>query len=148
MGAWPYVLLAVVAGAMIPFQAGVNATLARWVGAALPSSLISFAVGTLALLVLTLALFRSWPPATKLVEAPWWVWVGGLLGAFYVFGSIVTAPRLGAVTLVAAVLAGQALASVLIDHRGWVGFEEHPINAGRIIGLLLLAAGVALVRLY
>ena len=148
MSSWPYIFLAVVAGAMIPFQAGVNALLSRLVGAPLPASLISFAVGTLGLLVLSLALFRDWPSPGKLADAPWWIWVGGLLGAFYVFGSIVTAPRLGAVTLVAAVLAGQALASVLIDHFGWVGFEEHPLNVGRLAGLALLAAGVALVRLF
>jgi bacterial/archaeal transporter family-2 protein len=75
------------------------------------------------------------------------VWTGGLLGAFYVLGSIVTAPKLGAATLVAVILAGQAIASLLVDHFGWVGFEEQPISALRIAGVLLLAGGVALVRL-
>src|SRR5919108_469601 len=58
------------------------------------------------------------PPA-----APWWVWIGGALGAFYVAASIVTAPRLGAATLIALVVAGQAVASLLIDQFGWVGFH-------------------------
>ena len=145
---WLYLAFALAAGVMIPFQAGINAQLSTWVGGPMRAALVSFAVGTLGLLVLSLALFRDWPSPGKLADAPWWIWVGGLLGAFYVFGSIVTAPRLGAVTLVAAVLAGQALASVLIDHFGWVGFDEHPVNLGRIAGLVLLAAGVALVRLY
>jgi transporter family-2 protein len=74
------------------------------------------------------------------------VWIGGVLGAFYVLGSIVAAPRLGAVTLFVMILAGQALASLAVDHFGWVGFEEHPINAARLGGVALLAAGVALVR--
>jgi bacterial/archaeal transporter family-2 protein len=88
---------------------------------------------------------RGWPGRAD--DAPWWVWTGGLLGAFYVLGSIVTAPKLGAATLVALILAGQAIASLAVDHFGWVGFEEQPITALRIVGVLLLAGGVALVRL-
>ena len=49
---------------------------------------------------------------------------------------------------VAAVLAGQSIASLAIDHFGWVGFPEHPISAGRLAGLVLLAAGVVLVRVF
>jgi transporter family-2 protein len=70
-----------------------------------------------------------------------------LVGAFYVLGSVVAAPRLGAVTLVALILAGQAVSSLLVDHFGWVGFEEQPISIGRVAGMLMLAAGVALVRI-
>ena len=110
------------------------------------AALVSFVVGALALLAVVLTVARGWPGAARLADAPWWVWIGGVLGAFYVVGSIVVAPRLGAVALVAVILAGQALASVLVDHFGWVGFEEHPITLGRVAGIALLAAGVALVR--
>ena len=100
----------------------------------------------LALLVAVLATAREgWPDRAG--DPPWWVWVGGLLGAFYVLGSIVTAPRLGAATLVALILAGQSIASLLVDHYGWVGFPEHPITALRVVGIALLAGGVLLVRL-
>ena len=148
MAIWGALLFAVVAGAMIPFQAGVNVALASWVGGPVRAALVSFAVGTIALFVLALAATRGMPSLAKASVAPWWVLVGGLLGAFYVFGSIVTALRLGAVTLVPAVLAGQSLASLAIDHFGWVGFEEHAITPGRVAGLALIAGGVALVRLF
>ena len=143
---WGYLLFALAAGAMLPFQAGVNAQLAAWAGSPIRAALISFAVGTAALVVVVLAAARGWPDRAG--DAPWWVWVGGLLGAFYVAGSIVSAPRLGAVTLVAVLLAGQTVASLLVDHYGWVGFAEREITAGRIAGVALVAAGVALVRLY
>lgn len=146
MGSWPYVVFALVAGSMLPLQAGVNAILSRWVGGVIPAALVSFAVGTLALLVVALVFAR--PAVERVGEAPAWVWIGGLLGAFYVAGAIVTAPRLGAVLFLAVLLAGQSLSSLVVDHFGWVGFEEHPISLGRIVGVLLLAAGVALVRLY
>jgi bacterial/archaeal transporter family-2 protein len=109
---------------------------------------VSFVVGMLALLALALAFTRGMPSGAKLAEMAWWLWLGGFVGALYVYGSIVTAPRLGAVTLVAAIIAGQLLASVVIDQYGWVGFEEHPVTPGRLVGLVLLAAGVALVRIF
>jgi bacterial/archaeal transporter family-2 protein len=143
---WGALGLAIVAGAMIPFQAGVNVALSRFVGGPSRAALISFAVGTVALLVVSVLATRGLPTLNRASDAPWWVWIGGLLGAFYVFGSIVSAPRLGAVTLIAAVFAGQAIASLVIDHYGWVGFPEQAISPARLAGIGLLAAGLALVR--
>jgi transporter family-2 protein len=142
---WAYLLFALAAGAMLPIQFGINAQLATWVGDSVRAAFVSFVVGTAALLLAVLATTRGWPDRAG--DAPWWVWTGGLLGAFYVVGSIVTAPKLGAATLVALILAGQAIASLLVDHFGWVGFEEHPVTLLRVLGILLLAGGVALVRL-
>ncbi len=143
---WLYLLFAVAAGAMLPFQFGINAQLSHWVGSPIRAAFVSFVVGTVALLIIAALVRKPLPSAAKLAEVPWWVWIGGLLGAFYVVGSIVTAPKLGAATLVAAVVAGQAVASALVDQFGWVGFEGHHMSVGRVIGLVLLAVGVALVR--
>jgi transporter family-2 protein len=145
---WLYLLFAFVAGAMIPFQAGVNAQLAHWVNSPIRAALASFVVGGIALLVLAAFVFKPLPSAQRLTAAPWWVWIGGLFGAFYVAGSIVTAPRLGAATLIALVVAGQTVASLLIDEFGWVGFAERHITPGRIVGMLLVLGGVALVRVF
>ncbi|MDQ3823000.1 MAG: DMT family transporter [Actinomycetota bacterium] len=148
MAIWGYLLFALLAGAMLPFQFGINAQLAMWLDSPLRATLVSFAVGTLALLAVMLAAYRDWPPAERIGGAPWWVWVGGLLGAFYVLGSVVTAPKLGAATLVAMILAGQAIASLLVDHFGWVGFEENPVTPGRLAGMALVALGVVAVRFF
>ena len=145
---WAYLLLAFAAGAMLPFQAGINAELANWVNGPFRAAFVSFLVGTLVLLVVAALVFKPLPAWTKLGDAPWWVWIGGALGAFYVAGSIISAPKLGAATLIALVVAGQALASLAVDHFGWVGFDENPISLGRIGGMLLIAAGVVLVRMF
>jgi bacterial/archaeal transporter family-2 protein len=143
-----YVLLALAAGAMLPFQAGVNARLAHFVESPIRASLVSFVVGTIVLLVLSIAIFKPLPSGSKLAGAPWWVWVGGVLGAFYVLVTVVSAPRVGAATLIAALIAGQMVASLVVDHFGWVGFPVHHVSAGRVVGLVLLFAGVLLVRLF
>ena len=148
MATWPYYAFAVVAGAMLPFQFGINAVLARYVDGAARAVLVSFVVGALTLLVAVLVFYRGLPAADRAAEAPWWVWAGGLLGAFYVLGSVVTAPKLGAATVVALILAGQAAASLTVDHFGLVGFEESPITPGRLLGLGLVAVGVVLVRVF
>ena len=146
MATWPYYLFAITAGAMLPIQFGINAQLAAWVGSPLRATLVSFVVGAAVLLVATLVFARGLTGERELGGAPWWVWVGGFLGAFYVLGSVVTAPKLGAAALFAFILAGQALASLAVDHFGWVGFEENPVTPGRLLGLALVAAGVAAVR--
>jgi transporter family-2 protein len=143
-----YVLLALVAGAMLPFQAGVNARLSHFVESPIRASFVSFVVGAVVLLVASAAIFKPLPAGSRLGGAPWWVWVGGVLGAFYVFVTVVSAPRVGAATLIAALVAGQAVASVVVDHFGWVGFPVHHVSAGRIGGLVLLFAGLLLVRLF
>lgn len=145
---WVYVLLAVVAGAMLPIQFGINAQLSHWVGSPIRAAFVSFLVGTIALLVVSAFVRKPLPSLAKLGDVPWWVWTGGLLGAFYVAASIVSAPKLGAATLAAAIVAGQSVASVLADQFGWVGFKEHHASPGRIAGMVLVAGGVALVRFF
>ena len=134
---WSYLLFALLAGAMLPIQFGINAQLAQWVGGSIRAAFVSFVVGALSLLVAVLLAQRGVPDRAG--DAPWWVWTGGLLGAFYVLGSIVTAPKLGAATLVALILAGQALASLAVDHFGWVGFEEQPVTLLRVVGMVRLS---------
>ena len=131
---------------MLPLQYGINAQLAHWLGSPIRAAFVSFLVGMLALLVISAFVRKPLPSAARLGQVPWWVWIGGLLGAFYVAGSIVSAPRLGAVTLAMAVILGQTLASVLVDQFGWVGFAEHHITPGRVAGVALVLSGVALVR--
>ena len=71
---WIYLLLALVAGAFMPVQAGVNSQLARWTSHPVLAATISFIVGTLALLIYSLTLRSSWPAWGTLSSAPWWVW--------------------------------------------------------------------------
>src|SRR5215213_10815697 len=143
---WLYLLVCLLAGALMPLQAGVNAQLARWVGHPVVASLISFAVGTLALFVYSAALRPQLPALGALAAAPWWVWAGGLLGSVFVTAAAAFAPRLGAATFISITIAGQVLVSVLLDHFGALGFAARPVTPLRLLGALLLVGGVLLVR--
>ena len=146
--AWLYLLFAFVGGVVLPFQAGINAQLAVWLHSPVRAAFVSFLTGTILLLVAAALVFKPLPSTARLGTAPWWVWLGGALGAFYVAASIVTAPKLGAAQLVALVVAGQALASLVVDQFGWVGFETKHISLGRALGMGLVFAGVAHVRFF
>ena len=143
---WLYLLVCLVAGALMPLQAGVNAQLARWVGHPVTASLVSFAVGTLALFAYTAAARPQLPALASLASAPWRVWAGGLFGSVFVTAAAAFAPRLGAATFISVTIAGQVLVSILLDHFGFVGFAARPATAPRLLGALLLIAGVLLVR--
>jgi transporter family-2 protein len=145
---WAYLLFAFAAGAALPFQAGINAELAQWLHSPVRAAFVSFVVGTLLLVVAAALVFKPLPSWSRFGDVPWWVWLGGALGAFYVAGSIVAAPRLGAATLIALIVAGQGLASLVVDHFGWVGFEPKHVSAGRLAGMALVGVGVALVRIF
>lgn len=145
---WLYLLFAFAGGAALPFQAGINAQLATWLGSPVRAAFVSFAVGTLVLLAASALVFKPLPSWGRIGDAPWWVWIGGALGAFYVAASIVSGPKLGAAQLIALVVAGQALVSLFIDQFGLVGFEQKNISVGRLVGMVLVGAGVALVRFF
>jgi transporter family-2 protein len=139
-------LLAVLIGALLPLQTGVNAELRTSLGHPIATALVSFGVGTVALLVAIVWLRIPVPLAEAWSQASWWQWTGGLMGAIYIAAVVVLAPRLGAGTLIAAIVGGQMAASLLVDHFGWVGFPEHPISGLRLLGAALVMLGVALIH--
>lgn len=138
-------LLALLAGAALPVQTGVNSTLRAAVGHPLWATIISFGVGALTVGVLLLVLRV---PVPLHLPPLGWKWLGGSLGVVYVCLSLMLAPRLGSTALVATVLAGQLVASLVLDHFGWLGFPQHLVSLPRLLGAVLLGAGVWLIGRY
>ena len=138
--------LAVAAGAMLPLQAAINARLARLVGSPLWAAGISGLVLTAALALVAGVALRAGPRTEGLGGAPWWVWTGGLCGAVVLSATTATAPRLGTAGMIALVMAGQVLCSLLLDHFGVLGLPVLPVSARRLAAAALLLAGAALMR--
>src|SRR5688500_15584377 len=123
------VILALLIGASLAFQIGVNARLRVSLGDPAQAALVSFATGTLALCAYTFLLRLPWS-FEGAAKAPWWVWVGGLLGAFNITATIILAPRLGAATLLGLVVKVQMVVSFIFDHYGQLGFRPLTLNLG------------------
>jgi transporter family-2 protein len=143
-----FILMALVAGISVPTQAGINAQLGLWTRSPVLAATISFAVGTLTLVVYGLVTRIPLPALAGIGGHPWWIWVGGALGAFFVTATIILVSKLGATTMVTTILAGQMFASLLFDHFGVLGYPLHPISFGRIAGVLLVCGGVWLIKVY
>ncbi len=140
-----YALLALVAGATGPVQAGINSRLREsWAGDAVTASFVSFLVGTVALGAYMLATRAPWPGAVARV--PLWHWSGGLLGAFFVTMTVFLAWKLGATAMFALLVAGQLAASLALDHYGLLGYPVQHLSWQRALGVALLVAGAVLVR--
>ena len=139
-------VLTALAGCLMPVQPAVNAVAAQVMGSPYLASFFSFLTGTLVLGLLCLALRLPWPAGKVLTGLPWWVWTAGSMGAFFVTMTIVAVPRLGAMSVMALLVAGQMGMSLVLDHFGWLGIPSQPISMGRIMGAILLFAGVVLIR--
>ena len=149
MSANPVVLVAIlgalISGAFAALQTPTNAMLSRAVNSPVNAALISFAVGTAALLVIALALgVKPNPAAVR--GLPAYAWADGLYGAFFVTAAAFAAPRIGLALFIALLIAGQLGMALLLDHLGAFGLERRPVDAGRVLGIAAILAGVLLIR--
>lgn len=141
-----FTLLAAGAGLSFVAQQAVNANLRTSIDSAAWAGFVSYLGGTICMAVLALILRDPWPAGAALARSNWWAWSGGFFGAIYIAVSILLLPRLGAAMVVALIVVGQMLGSVVFDHYGWMGLSEHPVDWQRILGALLLIGGVVLIR--
>lgn len=142
------IMVAILAGMFLPFQASLNAKMGAVVQHPLLGSLLSFLVGTLGLLVYIIV---SRVPLGNLLQAktaPTILWLAGLLGAFYVTAIILLVPRLGVALTFGLVITGQMFISVLFDHFGVLGTPVHAFSWMRFMGVLMLIGGVLVIRKY
>jgi transporter family-2 protein len=138
-------ILAVIAGILVSIQAPTNAILAKASGSPVVAAFISFLVGTVALGAMVAA-SSGRLLAPELRGVPWYAWVGGLYGAFFVVIAAFAAPRIGVGSLVTAAIAGQLLAALVLDHFGLLGLPRQLVTLERVAGVVLVLVGAALVR--
>ncbi|MCD0458079.1 DMT family transporter [Roseiconus lacunae] len=138
------VVIGLLAGGLLGAQPSVNGLLGKSVAHPLQASLISFSCGTAVLLVLTLTVGGGFPPrfVVSPSQLPWWAWTGGAIGVVMVSTSLFLVPRVGSLPWFAAVMTGQTIAALFLDHYGWLGNPRSPVSLLRLIGTLLLILGV------
>ena len=141
-------LMAVLSGCLSASITGAYAQLASIVGNPVQATTVAFFVATMALLLFCTCLGK-----TQLVgkacsrDYPWWMWLGGICGAVIVFGNACLVQKVGVGVFTMALLVGQLGLSMLMEHNGWLGAPRKRITWLQIVGILLMLAGVALIRL-
>lgn len=141
-----YFIVALLIGCGMPVQAGINSLLGKTLGHPLLAAATNTAVATLAILIVMLLVRVKLPSLKIAMQAPWWMWCGGLIGAFAVFGALNFAPKMGAAAYVSVTILGIVTASLLLDHLGAVGFQKHPITFGKLLGAGMVVFGMTIIQ--
>ena len=139
-------VVAVVAGALVPFQAGSNAELGRALGHPLWATLVSLVVSILVVIPIVLAMQASSPALGAVRHLPAWAWLGGVAGAIYISSALILVPRVGATSFIVCVIAGQLITSLLLDYHGWMNLPVREISMGRVLGVTLVLVGMVTVQ--
>jgi bacterial/archaeal transporter family-2 protein len=139
-------LVALVAGAVLPVQTAVNNKMAVTVGTPVLGALVSFAVGTLSILIYSIASGESLSSLSTAKDAPAIAWIGGLLGAFFVTATIILMPRIGVAMTISLIIAGQLITALVMDHFGLLGLEVRQVTPLRVAGVVLVGLGAVLIR--
>jgi transporter family-2 protein len=140
-----FLILAALAGACISIQAAANASLRAHLADARWATFFSIC-GTIITGVVVMLLIRpTLPSPAAFRSAPWWNWIGGPLGALIVLSGAALTARLGAAAFIAAIVAGQLISSILLDHYAWMNLTRQPLTLSRGLGVILVFVGVLLV---
>ncbi|MBX6376575.1 MAG: DMT family transporter [Acetobacteraceae bacterium] len=146
-----WIALALAAGAVLPVQGALNGLLRHDLGAPFAVGAVSFLVATftmaVAMLAATSAFRQPWPCLAGVSAMPWWGWLGGVAGAAYVTTVFTAIPAIGAAATIGLTVAGQQIASVLVDRHGWFRLPRRPVSGLRMAGVILLLAGVTVIAL-
>lgn len=141
-----YFLLALAAGAMMPTQAALNNKLAGYVESPVGAAFISFLIGTIGLFVYMLMTGTPMGSLMNVKDAPPIAWLGGLMGAFFVTSAVILVPKIGVAMAFSLIVAGQMLVTLVLDHFGFLGVPVKEVSLARVGGIVLITAGVVLIR--
>ena len=142
------VAVAILAGLLNAVQAGTNGTLGKQIGQ-FQAGLVVFTTSLVIFTLLgTVSGRLGWPGMDRISAVPWWAWCGGLLGSLFVLAQLFVAQSLGSAVFMSIIVTAAVVMSLALDHFGLVGFEQHSINTGRVVGGLLMIAGVGLIALF
>ncbi|MEL6140873.1 MAG: DMT family transporter [Bacteroidota bacterium] len=141
-----YLLMAIIAGVLVPVQSALNAQLGNGVKSSAYAALLSFTVGVIGMTVYCLVAKVDFTQIKAGFQLPWYSWIGGLMGAFFVLTLIVAPPKLGMALTLGITVAAQLIFGLLMDQFGWFGVPKFSINWVKVIGVGLIIGGVVLLR--
>lgn len=140
-------ILALIAGALVPIQTGANTALSNGLDNVLLSTFVVFLVASLTTFLILIIQRPKIPPICKLMTIPWFAWLtGGILGSGYIYLVILTAPKLGMATVLGIVIIGKIFTAMAIDHFGWLSMKINKLSFGKILGAIIMLVGITIVK--
>jgi transporter family-2 protein len=141
-----FALLAIGTGCCIALQASANGKLRHTIESPLFASYFSICGTILTATVAMLLIRPPLPYLEKVRETQWWNWIGGPLGMMIVLAGATLTRELGAGLFIALVVGGQLLCSLCLDHFALMGLNQQAISPGRVLGAVLVVAGVVCIK--
>jgi transporter family-2 protein len=117
-----------------------NTALSKAVGL-LETTFVVHITGTILLVVLLFGLRMGKGNLSALAEAPWYAYLGGVVGVAIIYLVAASIPDVGVANATTAIIVGQVLTAIIIDHFGAFGLEQMNFGWNQILGLVLLAIG-------
>jgi bacterial/archaeal transporter family-2 protein len=133
------------AGSLLPIQTGLNGKMGQAIHSPVWASLISFAVGLVAMIVYV-TITKQPLHTQNIKDIPPITWIAGALGAIYVTTVVLAFPKLGPALTFGLIVAGQLVISVALDHFNILVHAQHTINLWRVLGIVLIITGVVIIR--
>lgn len=146
MGHPAFVALILAVGIGLAVQAAMNAKMGAALASPIGGALVNFVVGLVLLVAFLASGVFGRIRVAGFAEAPWWAYIGGAIGALFVTITVVAVPKVGAAVTFAAVIAGQLIGALVLDSLGWLEVTQVPLNPWRLLGAVLLLAGVVLIQ--
>ncbi|QJD86412.1 DMT family transporter [Cohnella herbarum] len=130
-------LLALSAGMLGVVQGIINAYIGKFLG----QYGMIIGVSAVQILVASLVVWRVKSAPLELSMIPWII-VAGMLGVGIMFGVSYATGAVGALPVFVLIIAGQIIASAIIDHFGFMGLPRNSFNLSKLGSILIIAAGV------
>lgn len=135
-------LIAFIGGISLTLEGAIGGALGQYIGE-LEASLYVFLLAFLVLSPFILTLRRK--NVAMIVKLPIWQLLGGFFGASFLVLLFFSVARLGVGVAMTAVIIGQFVISIVIDHYGWLGAPQIRFNKNRFIAIVLLASSLFLI---
>ena len=140
--------LGVGSGCLLASMGAIYGALGRALGSAAQASACSFILATAVILLCCTAAGQVGAARRAFSrQEPWWMWLGGIVGAASVFGTAWILPQLGAGVFFMLLLIGQILQGLSMEWRGWLGATRRRISAVQGVGILFMLAGIFIIKL-
>lgn len=131
-----YILISIIAGAIVVISRILNTKLAEKVGL-IESSFFNYFTGLLSSLILFI-IVQDNIKINQFNNIPIWAYLGGVLGVAVVILSSVVTPKMSSFYITLIIFVGQLFTGVLIDY-----ITSKTIPFSKIIGGLLVVGGLA-----
>ena len=130
-------------GIVLAVHLAMNGKVGSVINNARVANALFWCIGALAAVVIGLTGWRAGALAPLRQVHPALL-VAGILGASLVFAIAWLIPQVGAGPVMITLLAGQVIGGMLMSHYGWLGSPVQPITLTKVIGVLVMIAGVGL----